>query len=78
MSDLVVDGVHKHFQCWDCGTDMLIISESAEHVKYCPYCNAELEDNYDIDSEDITVEDYHAEEVTVEDGYKDLPNEYRL
>lgn len=78
MSDLIADGVHKDFHCWDCGTIMLIISESEEIVKYCPYCNAELEDNYDIDTEDITVEDYHAQQVTVEDEYQDLPWDQKL
>mgnify|MGYP001240751628 CR=1 FL=1 len=76
MSELIADGVHKHFQCWDCGTDMLIISESKEVVKYCPYCNAELEDNYDIADNDIEVS--FQEEVTVEDAYQDLPWDQRL
>ena len=76
MSDLVVDGVHKEFLCWDCDIKMLIISESEEHVKYCPYCNAELEDNYDItdESEELVFE----EEVTVDSTYEDLPWDKRL
>ena len=77
MSDLIADGVHKDFNCRDCGIDMLIISETIEIVKYCPYCNAELEDNFDVAEDDIQVS-YEEDEVTVEDEYKDLPNDYRL
>ena len=69
MSDLIADGVHKDFNCRDCGIDMLIISETVEIVKYCPYCNAELDDNFDIGEDDITVS---------EEEYKDLPNDWRL
>ena len=77
MSDLNADGIHKEFTCWDCDIKMLIISESQEHVKCCPYCNAELEDNYDLSSnEDIIFDD--VEEVTVDSSYEDLPNEWRL
>ena len=77
MSDLIADGVHKDFSCWDCGIDMLIISESEEIVKYCPYCNAELEDTFHVSEDDIQVS-YEEDEITVEDEYKDLPNDYRL
>ena len=77
MSDLKADGIHKEFTCWDCDIKMLIISESQEHVKYCPYCNAELDDNYDVSlNEDIVFDD--VEEVTVDSTYEDLPNEWRL
>jgi len=69
MSDLIADGVHKDFNCRDCGIDMLIISETIEIVKYCPYCNAELDDNFVIGEDDITVS---------EEEYKDLPNDWRL
>ena len=48
---------------------MIIISESEELIKYCPYCEAELQDNYDISEDDITTE---------ETGYEDLPNDWRL
>ena len=56
MSDLIADGIHKKFNCWECGIDMIIISESEELIKYCPYCEAELQDNYDISEDDITTE----------------------
>ena len=69
MSDLIADGIHKKFNCWECGIDMIIISESEELIKYCPYCEAELQDNYDISEYDITTE---------ETGYEDLPNDWRL
>ena len=69
MSDLIADGIHKDFNCRDCGIDMLIISETVEIVKYCPYCMAELDDNFDIADDDITVS---------EEEYKDLPNDWRL
>tara|TARA_B100001750_G_C15469408_1_gene578970 strand:- start:823 stop:1032 length:210 start_codon:yes stop_codon:yes gene_type:complete len=69
MSDLIADGIHKKFNCWECGIDMIIISESEELIKYCPYCEAELQDNYDISEDDITTE---------ETGYEDLPNDWRL
>jgi len=78
MSDLNADGIHKEFTCWDCDIKMLIISESQEHVKYCPYCNAELDDNYDItdDAMDINFDD--VDEVTVDSTYEDLPWDKRL
>ena len=69
MSDLIAAGIHKKFNCWECGIDMIIISESEELIKYCPYCEAELQDNYDISEDDITTE---------ETGYEDLPNDWRL
>ena len=69
MSDLIADGIHKKFNCCECGIDMIIISESEELIKYCPYCEAELQDNYDISEDDITTE---------ETGYEDLPNDWRL
>ena len=69
MSDLIADGIHKKFNCWECGIDMIIISESEELIKYCPYCEAELQDNYDISEDDITTE---------ETGFEDLPNDWRL
>ena len=69
MSDLIADGIHNKFNCWECGIDMIIISESEELIKYCPYCEAELQDNYDISEDDITTE---------ETGFEDLPNDWRL
>ena len=32
MSDLIADGIHKKFNCWECGIDMIIISESEELI----------------------------------------------
>lgn len=47
----------KWIECKDCGEEFRVICESLVDISYCPFCGADIDEDYDDEYEDDDYEE---------------------